>query len=173
VNGRPKYLSDPDNSAIKVLEYREYEKLSVPQVQAILRSQHIVINNFPQEQVVPTRGPIAFDEAGLRHLRNLESPIKFQGKSPCLFSSRLEGITTFQTNQSLSVTTTPCRSAQELWITYSQARETREELSSTLYRSDYLSGRSIKQRLAATWRLGPSWKDFHTVITKRSIPHLM
>lgn len=53
--------------------------LSVAQVQETLRLQHIVITDVPLEQVVPTTGPVAFDEAGLRQLRNLESPIIFQG----------------------------------------------------------------------------------------------
>ena len=53
--------------------------MSVKEVQDVLRVQHIVITDFPLELVGPTHGPVAFDEAGLHHLRNLESPIKFQG----------------------------------------------------------------------------------------------
>jgi len=58
--------------------------LSVAQVQGTLRLQHIVITDIPLEQVVPTTGPVAFNEAGLRQLRNLESPITIQGISLAL-----------------------------------------------------------------------------------------
>jgi hypothetical protein len=78
--GLPRYLSNPNSSAVRIIEYEKYKALSVKEVQDVLRVQHIVITHFPLETVGPTHGPVAFDEAGLRHLRNLESPIKFHGK---------------------------------------------------------------------------------------------
>ena len=59
--------------------------MSVGMVQKILADQHIVVKDVPPEELGLKDGPIAFDEAGLRLLRNLESPIKFQGKPVELF----------------------------------------------------------------------------------------
>ena len=80
MNDQPRYISDPGTSHIRVLGYAEYKAMPVNEVQSLLRDYHIVITGFPTEQVVET-DHVDFDEAGLQLLKNLEVPIKFQGKS--------------------------------------------------------------------------------------------
>ena len=65
-------------SAVKVIPYAQYRKLSVAEVQTILRLQHIVITDIPTEQ---DDMPVQFDEAGLQELTNLDSKIHIQGES--------------------------------------------------------------------------------------------
>lgn len=79
IQDRPRQLSAPDTSIIKTLTYEEYEALSVADVQDILKVKHIVVTDMPLRQVVSSKGPIAFDEAGIRRLRNLDFPIEIQG----------------------------------------------------------------------------------------------
>jgi hypothetical protein len=79
VEGKPRYLSDPGSSCIKVTTYADYKRMSTKAVQDVLRKQHIVITEFPIELVVPT-DDVVFDEAGLQLLKNLEANIVFQGK---------------------------------------------------------------------------------------------
>ena len=78
---RPRYITDKDSSHIRVLSYGEYKIMPVVAIQSILRFRHIVITGFPTELVVPTDQEVAFDEAGLQLLTNLEAPIEFQGRS--------------------------------------------------------------------------------------------
>ena len=80
----PRYISSPRSSFIEVIDYTKYQALSVRQVQSILAGKHIVITNIPPAQLGGTHGPVEFDEAGLCHLRNLDSPIKFQGNAICV-----------------------------------------------------------------------------------------
>lgn len=54
--------------------------MPVKLVQAVLRHQHILITDFPTELIVPSDQPVAFDEAGLQLLTNIENTIEFQGK---------------------------------------------------------------------------------------------
>jgi hypothetical protein len=90
VKGKPRYISDPKTSHIRIISYVQYKALSVKEVQTMLRDRHIVITDFPVEEIIPTDGPVAFDEAGLQVLRNLEAPIKFQGKvGPILLLAEL------------------------------------------------------------------------------------
>ena len=81
MDGKPRYISDPDTTSIHILSYADYKLLSVRAVQYLLRNQHLVITDFPTEHVAPTDQVIEFDEAGLQLLTNLEAPIEFQGKS--------------------------------------------------------------------------------------------
>ena len=64
-NNKPRYLSYPKASYIKLIDYEEYKTLSVGKVQEILIHRHIVITNVPPELVGVTSGPVEFDEAGL------------------------------------------------------------------------------------------------------------
>ena len=79
VQDRPRYTSDPDTSHVRVLTYAEYKVKSVGEIQSLLRDYHLVITDFPTNQVVPT-DRVNFNEAGLQLLTNLEAPIEFQGK---------------------------------------------------------------------------------------------
>jgi hypothetical protein len=65
-------------SAIEVVPYTEYQKLSVSETQAKLQLRHLVITGVPTEQADM---PIRFDEAGLQELTNLDSKIQIQGES--------------------------------------------------------------------------------------------
>jgi hypothetical protein len=81
VDDKPRYISHLDTTTIRIISYTDYKLLSVKAVQSLLRDQHLVITDFPTEQVAQTDQVIEFDEAGLQLLTNLEAPIEFQGKS--------------------------------------------------------------------------------------------
>ena len=78
VEDQPRYISDPKTSHVKVLSYVEYKCMAVSEVQLLLRDQHLVITDFPIQQVVEAE-QVDFDEAGLQVLTNLEAPIEVQG----------------------------------------------------------------------------------------------
>jgi hypothetical protein len=65
-------------SAIEIIPYAEYQKLSVSETQMKLQLHHLVITGVPTEQ---DDMPIRFDEAGLQVLTNLDSKIPIQGES--------------------------------------------------------------------------------------------
>jgi alpha-D-ribose 1-methylphosphonate 5-phosphate C-P lyase len=85
IDDKPRYLTDPESSFVKVIKYTDYKAMSVKMVQDVLRNQHIVITDYPIELIVPT-DTVEFDEAGLQLLKNLEAHIQFQGQ---YFHSRL------------------------------------------------------------------------------------
>jgi len=107
-------------SCVKIIEYQDYKALDVIAVQEILKEKHIVITGYPLEQVVRNGDPVAFDEVGMQHLRNLDMPIKFQGNvlSNVCFVSR-NSLTGYpQISQSELKKITLCRSALECWTTF-------------------------------------------------------
>jgi hypothetical protein len=80
VNGMPKHRLpsahskeyDPAASAVFVVEWAEFEKLSKPQVQDIFRHRHILVINSPTST-------LNFDEVGLSTLSALDQRCFFQG----------------------------------------------------------------------------------------------
>jgi hypothetical protein len=80
VDGKPRYITDPRTSHLKVLTYEAYKALSVKEIQALLATKHLLITGYPTEKVVQIDSPAKFDEAGLQLLKNLEVRIPFHGK---------------------------------------------------------------------------------------------
>ena len=79
VDGKPHFISDPDNSHIRVMKYVDFKALTAKAVQGVLQNHHILITEYPIELVVPT-DDVQFNEAELQLLKNLETNIPFQGQ---------------------------------------------------------------------------------------------
>jgi hypothetical protein len=80
VDNKPRYITAPDTSHVKLLTYQAYQAKSVKEIQALLRGHHLLITGYPTEKVIQNDTPVKFDEAGLQLLKNLEAHIPFQGK---------------------------------------------------------------------------------------------
>jgi hypothetical protein len=98
-NGTPRYLDKGYQSAIEVITYAEYQRLSVAEAQAKFRLRHLLITDVPSE----LEEPIQFDEAGLQELTNWDSKIHIHGKSYGINHERIT-IYILQTNLFLSKT---------------------------------------------------------------------
>jgi len=71
-DGRPRYLSDPSTSILRVIPWEKFDQMPVHEVQALLAQSHIVVTDHP------TRA-ISFDEDGLEKLRSLDLVTEIQG----------------------------------------------------------------------------------------------
>jgi hypothetical protein len=98
-NGRPRYMEKGYQSTVEVIPYAKYRKLSVSEVQTILRLRHIVITDVPTDL---DDMPVQFDEAGLQELMNLDSKVHIQGESHGL-SETLVFLICWHTDQSVPV----------------------------------------------------------------------
>jgi hypothetical protein len=78
-------MVDDYQSAIEIIPYAEYQRLSVSETQTKLELRHLVITGVPTEQD-ETR--VQFDEAGLQVLTNLDSKIPIQGEF-CIIIGRI------------------------------------------------------------------------------------
>jgi hypothetical protein len=75
INDQPRHIASPTVSNIAVIESTTFQKMSVSEVQSLLRKKHILVNGWPQ------LGAIEFDGNGLRSLANLDAAIDIQGKA--------------------------------------------------------------------------------------------
>ena len=82
VDGKPKWISKPEDSAFCVLSKAEMDAKTAEEIQAILKRQHICIT----DQFRPV---LQFDAAGLATLGRLDKPVTVQGMAVILsFHSR-------------------------------------------------------------------------------------
>jgi hypothetical protein len=70
---------NPSASAIFVVAWADFVKMSSEAIQDVFRHRHILVQNTPQE-------PLEFDEAGLESLAPLQQKCQFQGASPLSIS---------------------------------------------------------------------------------------
>src|SRR6266702_8524349 len=82
-DGKPLFLTDPEQSIFKILTEAEYQTCPTRQIQQYLRTKHIIVKN----RQIPTH---RFDENGLRTLRPLNEPVTIHGQfkvivATCLF----------------------------------------------------------------------------------------
>jgi len=70
--GKPLYLSNPEQSTIRVMSEADFERHSAPQIQAIFRERHIVVmgNAFH---------PSKFDLHALRKIGRQSQPLSVNG----------------------------------------------------------------------------------------------
>ena len=80
VDGKPRYITDPDTSHVCVLTHEEYKAKTVKEIQDLLATHHILITGYATENVVQVDRPPKFDEAGLQLLKNLQACIPFHGR---------------------------------------------------------------------------------------------
>ena len=73
IEGKPAWLVDPENSVIRVLSRKEFERMSEAQIQSIFHKQHVVVH----DQFTPS---LNFDERGLETLARLDKPIVLHGE---------------------------------------------------------------------------------------------
>jgi hypothetical protein len=74
IDGMPLFVVNPTESIFKIMTETEYRAMSIPDVQKILRTKHIVVKNRPITDC-------KFDEEGLRTLRPLNEPVTIHGQS--------------------------------------------------------------------------------------------
>jgi hypothetical protein len=74
VDGMPLFVANPTQSIFKIMTETEYRARPIPEIQEILRTQHIVVKKRPITGY-------KFDEEGLRTLRPLNEPVTIHGQS--------------------------------------------------------------------------------------------
>lgn len=74
IDGMPLFIVNPTESIFKIMTEMEYCAMSIPDVQEILRTKHIVVKKRPFTDW-------KFDEEGLRTLRPLNEPVTIHGQS--------------------------------------------------------------------------------------------
>ena len=71
-DGKPLHIVNPEMSAFDIIPYAEFRAMSPSQIQERLRFKHILLTGCPHPNM-------QFDEAGLRTLCSLDSPVSIQG----------------------------------------------------------------------------------------------
>lgn len=62
VQGKPRFLTDPENSLYDILQYEAFTKMESAEVQSRFSKKHIVVRNWPHDP------KLEFDASGLRKL---------------------------------------------------------------------------------------------------------